>query len=40
MRHYLRFKNMCGWVMLNEESSNDGLSKILIITASGREVDL
>ena len=26
MWYFLLFKNMCGWVMLNEKSSNDGLS--------------
>ena len=25
MWDYLLFKNICGWVTLNEESSNDGL---------------
>ena len=25
MRHYLLFKNMCGRVTLNKQSSNDGL---------------
>ena len=26
MWYFLLFKNMCEWVMLNEKSSNDGLS--------------
>ena len=26
MRHYLLFKNTCGRVALNEESSNEGLT--------------
>ena len=29
MQHYLLFKNMRMWVMLNGESSNDGLNSLI-----------